>query len=482
MALMTKKTLLAAMIAALALTGLAETAQAAPLPATVTQRNFFRSGNDSLVFNRPILARPFPSEDSTYVVVQQSGQIYTVRWLDGKWQRTDTAVISGLAGGTSGGDEQGLLGFAFHPNFRANRKYYLYYVTGTTNATRANVLVERTTSPFLRPRTGDAQTTIFRIADPYTNHNGGTIAFGPDGYLYVGTGDGGDGGDPGNRAQNKMEMLGKVLRLNVDGPDAFPLDTTRNYAIPADNPFKDSANYNPAIWAYGVRNPWKWSFHPLTGEIWLGDVGQGAYEEITRVPKGANLGWKIREGAFCYSPSTGCPSAGLHPPAITIRRSHGASITGGAWFIGQPGKAYDTVYIFSDYVTDNLWAMRDSAGFLRDSTRIGTLLNGVSFDRTPQGTILATSIGTGSDFGINNNTGRVYVLESPDMVPANPVNLRPAVRSPRKALTLGEFLRDPSRYTVHALDGRELRGMPRGTVMVREKGVPGPGRLMTFVW
>jgi glucose/arabinose dehydrogenase len=472
--------LIAGIVAALSLT--VADVQAQTIPASVTIRNFFKSGNDSLTFNRPLLVKPYPAEDSAFIVLQQNGRIVTVRWDVGMWRKTDSASVT-VVGGTSGIQEDGLLGFAFHPNFMVNRKYYVFFVGGTTSA-RLNVVAERIAGTSGRPATADAHRTILRITDPYDNHNGGTIGFDNEGFLMLAIGDGGTTqGDPQNRAQNRDSLLGKFLRLDVDGPDAYPADTTRNYAIPATNPFKDSVNYRPEIWALGARNPWKWTFHPVTGEIWAGDVGQDRWEEITRVPKGANLGWRLVEGNVCFNPTTNCGAAGLHPPAFVLQRSHATSITGGTFFLGDPASAYHGTYIFGDYgTTRNVWATRVQNGMLVDSTRIGELNKVVSFDRDRQGRILATTISPTVGFGISSNVGRVMVLESPDMV-LGPVRLRPDRRAATAApFRLSDILRQPDLYLLRGLDGREIKGTPSGTFLVIEKGNPAHRKIMTVVW
>lgn len=469
---MLKKTTLAAGIAALALGGLE--APSAALPYNVTLRNYF----EALTFNRPVHLAPYPGEDSAFVVLQQNGRIVTVRRANDAWVKTDSAVIAGLRGGTSGGDEQGLLGFAFHPNYNANRKYYLYYLTST--ATRTAHIVERVAGVSGRPGTTDAQRTVLSLSDPYDNHNGGTLGFDKEGFLVLGLGDGGSGGDPEGRAQNKMELLGKFLRLDVDGADAFPADTARNYAIPATNPFKDSASYRPEIWAYGVRNPWKWSFHPVTGAIWAGDVGQDAVEEVSQVPKGGNLGWKIREGNSCYSPSTGCASANMVKATIALNQPLAQSITGGAFFIGNPGSAYHGVYFYGDYVTDSVWAARIVNDSVTEQIRVGRVYNVSSFNRDAQGRVLAISLSDNSAVGVNN--GVVFVLESPDMVLGTPSRLRASARPFAKPITVAEFRRDPTRFRVQGLDGREIRGAFTGTAWVRAKDSDAPAQLLTLVW
>jgi glucose/arabinose dehydrogenase len=358
----------------------------------------------------------------------------------------------------------------------ANGKYYVYYITGSGNG--VSLIAQRTAGSSRRPQTSDPQTTVLRMTQPYNNHNGGTIGFGTDGKFYVAFGDGGDANDPGNRAQNLDTLFGKVLRLDVDGADAYPADSTRNYAIPADNPYVGMANRRAEIWAYGLRNPYRWSFHPLSGHMWIGDVGQNLYEEISRVDSaGSNLGWRLREGAFCFNPSTNCPSAGLTTPAKTMQRSHASSITGGVVFTGDPSSAYHNVYIFGDYVSDHVWAMRPAGGTLNDSVRIGQVLNVVSFDRDSRGRVFATSLSNTSSVGANN--GVVFILESPDMVPG-PVSLRHGRRATAPAIRASDLLRNPGDYTVHGIDGRALRGAPAGVFLAAKRGAGEAPRLVVL--
>jgi glucose/arabinose dehydrogenase len=446
------------------------------IPSNVTFRNYF----GTMMFNRPLLFAQYPGEDSTHIVLQQSGRIITVRRVGGAWAKTDSASIT-VNAGTSGGNEQGLLGFAFHPQFTANGKYFVYYIAGSGNG--VSVIAQRTAGTTRRPQTDDPQTTILRMSQPYTNHNGGSIGFGTDGKLYVAFGDGGSGGDPGDRAQNLDTLFGKILRLDVDGADAYPSDSTRNYAIPADNPFVGQANRRGEIWAYGLRNPYRWNFHPTSGELWVGDVGQDAAEEIARATKGANMGWKIREGNLCYSPSSGCTSVGLTPAAISIAQPIAQSITGGAFFTGNTTSAFHNVYIFGDYVTDSVWAARVNGDQTATRIHLGFINNIVSFDRDAMGRVFVTSLSSSASVSANN--GIVYVLESPDMTPA-PVNLRPRTgRSDVKPLNLSELRRTPEAYEWRGLDGRVFEGVSSdfsGTAWVRPKGSDQLAQLVTMVW
>jgi glucose/arabinose dehydrogenase len=249
------------------------------------------------------------------------------------------------------GNEEGLLGLAFHPSYSSNGRFFVYY----TNTSGDNQLSE-----FQRsvgdPNIADAtETTVLTLLHPgQSNHNGGCIMFGPDGYLYIGTGDGGGGGDPFENAQNTNSLLGKLLRIDVNS-------TTSTYTVPADNPFVGVAGADE-IYAYGLRNPWRYSFDSRPGgtnRLFLGDVGQSAWEEVDIITKGGNYGWDDMEGFVCYEPSTGCLTAGRTLPINVYDHSLGFSITGGYVYRGSQYPYLYGRYIFADYVTGRVWALTE---------------------------------------------------------------------------------------------------------------------------
>jgi glucose/arabinose dehydrogenase len=229
--------------------------------------------------------------DSRLFIVQQRGIIYIV---DSLGVRVTTPFINLSSIVSQSGGERGLLGLAFHPNYKQNGYFYVNYTTtASPGATRiSRFSVSANDSNVANP---SSELILMSINQDFANHNGGTLRFGPDGYLYIGMGDGGSGNDPNNRAQNPQSYLGKFLRIDVDNPQP-PL----NYGIPADNPFVGNSAYLPEIWAIGMRNPWKFSFDFLLGDLWSGDVGQNALEEINREPLslggGHNYGWRCYEG------------------------------------------------------------------------------------------------------------------------------------------------------------------------------------------
>jgi hypothetical protein len=267
------------------------------------------------------------------------------------------------------GGEQGLLGMAFHPDFRRNGRLYLNYTRRLDGAT---VLAEyrRGASPDQASR---EERILMVVPQPYPNHNGGMVAFGPDGYLYVGLGDGGSGGDPGNRAQNPDELLGKILRIDVDHGDP--------YGIPPDNPYSREGG-RPEIYALGLRNPWRFSFDSKTGELWAADVGQNKWEEIDRITKGGNYGWRLMEGTHCFSPVFFCQSSGLQVPLLEYSHEKGrCSIIGGYVYRGRTIDSLVGQYLYGDYCSGEIFALpstqeggtsRDPRLVLKTSLRISS--------------------------------------------------------------------------------------------------------------
>jgi len=250
-----------------------------------------------------------------------------------------------------GGDEEGLLGLAFDPEYQANGYFYVYYSAANP---RRSILsrfgLEQGTSAV-----GDLQSEVIvlEVEEPFANHNGGQIAFGPDGYLYIGLGDGGAGGDPEGNAQDLSTLLGSILRIDVSG-----LSRTGGYSIPADNPFVDTAGARTEIWAFGLRNPWRFSFDRDTELLWAADVGQNAWEEIDIITGGGNYGWNTMEGFHCYSPASGCDRSGLMLPLVEYDHSQGCSVTGGYVYRGKNIPALQRYYIYGDYCSGNIWALR----------------------------------------------------------------------------------------------------------------------------
>jgi len=243
------------------------------------------------------------------------------------------------------GGEQGLLGLAFHPQFSNNGRFFVNYSREVDGATVISEFHVSDTPNRAQP----TEKILLIISQPYGNHNGGMIAFGPDGFLYIATGDGGAGGDPGNRGQNQTELLGKILRIDINHGTL--------YSIPRDNPFA-TQQHGREIFALGFRNPWRFSFDKMTGNLWAADVGQNRWEEVDRVEKGKNYGWRIMEGMHCFKPSTHCPQNGLTLPIAEYANESGrCSITGGYVYRGQRVPHLRSTYIFGDYCSGEIMGL-----------------------------------------------------------------------------------------------------------------------------
>ena len=285
--------------------------------------------------------------------------------------------------------EQGLLSAAFPPGFAAKRYFYVNYTRVPDGAT----VVAR-----YRVSAGDANVAdpvsegvVLTIPQPFANHNGGQLAFGPDNNLYIGMGDGGSGGDPQGNAQNPGSLLGKILRIDVESG-------TTPYGIPPGNPFVGAAGYRPEIWALGLRNPWRFSFDRGTGDLYIGDVGQGAVEEIDVQPAGdrvgRNYGWNIMEGAGCYNSAT-CATAGLTLPIATYDHSQGCSVTGGHVYRGSAFPSLRGIYLFGDYCSGRVWGLRKSGAAWDNALLADTTLTISTFGEDESGNVYVVNYANG---------------------------------------------------------------------------------------
>jgi glucose/arabinose dehydrogenase len=293
----------------------------------------------NLSFNSPVGIVNAGDGSNRLFVVEQAG---TIRTFDGVASATAATTFLDIQGRVVSGGEMGLLGLAFHPDFKNNGYFYVDY---TAPNPRHTVISRFTVNPS-NPAVADpaSEKVLLTIYQPYENHNGGQIAFGPDGYLYIGMGDGGSGGDPGNRAQNLDSILGKILRIDVDHESGG-----NGYAIPADNPFVGSG-HREEIYSYGMRNPWRFSFDPVTGKLWCGDVGQGKWEEIDLIDKGKNYGWHLREGFHCYdSVNLGCGTPEMVSPIWEYGHTASlVSIIGGFVYRGSTAAPLVGKYVYAD--------------------------------------------------------------------------------------------------------------------------------------
>lgn len=301
-------------------------------------------------FTKPLYLTHAGDGSGRLFVVEQAGRIMIVD--NGRVNPTPFLDIVSIVG--SSGNEQGLLSVAFHPNYAENGRFFVDY----TNPQGDTEIVAYTVSSDPNQADPTSGELLLTIDQPYRNHNGGQLVFGPDGYLYIGMGDGGSANDPENRAQNLGALLGKILRLDVD--HAVP------YGVPDDNPFVGNAQARPEIWSYGWRNPWRISFDRATGDMYVGDVGQNQYEEIdfeaAGTPGGQNYGWRLMEGLHCFNPSNCDPAAlGLVLPVAEYDHSQGCSVTGGYTYRGQQFPHLDGVYLYGDYCSGLIWGLRREA-------------------------------------------------------------------------------------------------------------------------
>ena len=286
------------------------------------------------------------------------------------------------------GNEEGLLGLAFDPDFRANSYFYVYYSAANP---RLSVLSRFTAHTAGSVANADSERVILEIEQPYSNHNGGQIAFGPDGYLYVGLGDGGSRGDPKGNGQNLSTLLGSILRIAVG-----TLDESGSYSIPADNPFVGSEGARGEIWAYGIRNPWRFSFDRESGELWMPDVGQNRFEEVNIVRRGLNYGWNVMEGSECFEPSRGCDTQGLEMPITEYGREGGCSVTGGYVYRGKRLPSLYGAYVYGDFCSGKIWALRHDGTKITEHLEIvDSKLEISSFGEDQNGEILVLSFDGG---------------------------------------------------------------------------------------
>ena len=251
------------------------------------------------------------------------------------------------------GNEEGLLGLAFDPDYANRGHFYVYY--SATNPRRS--VISRFSVSRDDPNRADlaSEYVVLEVGQPYPNHNGGNILFGPDGLLYIGLGDGGSAGDPQGNGQDPGTLLGSILRIDPGAPE-----DGRNYSIPSDNPFVGVQGFRGEVWAYGFRNPWRFTFDREAGSLWAGDVGQNNYEEIDLVGPGKNYGWNVMEGLHCYPPSvSSCSQTGLEPPIVEYPLTGGnCAVTGGYVYRGSRLPGLYGAYIYGDFCSGRLWALR----------------------------------------------------------------------------------------------------------------------------
>ncbi len=345
--------------------------------------------------------RLFIAEQTGSIKIIQDDEVLDEPFLD---------VSDKLVNVNSGYDERGLLGLAFHPNYTENGRFFIYYSAPGSGGNHQSILAEYHVSSDDPNKAADDERIIMQVDQPESNHNGGQIVFGPDGMLYIGLGDGGGAGDRhgsiGN-GQNLTTLLGSILRINVDGE--VP------YEVPEDNPFVGQ-NGRDEIWAYGLRNPWKFSFDRKTGRLFCGDVGQNEWEEIDIIERGGNYGWRVMEASHCFNPSSGCDQSGKILPIDEYNHDLGISITGGYVYRGQQYSSLYGKYIFADWTgkvfyleetTEGEWTRNEFHTNGRDTSEFGPRI--LSFAEDEEGELyLLTSSG-----GPTSPSGMIYKITVP---------------------------------------------------------------------
>ena len=297
-----------------------------------------------ITFNQPVALIPNPSGELDWFLVEKGGIVWNFSHDDPLLDATVFIDISLLV--ESGPSEAGLLGMALHPLFPSNHNVFLSY-TGQDGGSLVSTIsrfTSRDGGVTLDPSTEEV---ILTVEQPFNNHNGGNLAFGHDGYLYIGLGDGGRGGDPQGHGQNTETLLGSILRIDVDGGPP--------YAIPKDNPFISEGG-RPEIYAWGLRNPWRFSFDRGTGELWVADVGQNNWEEVNKVQLGENYGWNIKEGTHCFKVDP-CDTPGITDPIVEYSHDEGASVTGGFVYRGTVLDLLKGLYLYADFVSGKIWGL-----------------------------------------------------------------------------------------------------------------------------
>ncbi|MFU8772795.1 MAG: PQQ-dependent sugar dehydrogenase [Anaerolineales bacterium] len=377
---------------------------------------------DSL--DRPVHLNHAGDDSGRLFIVEQRGRIYILdeELSDESFLNIEDRVESPASGG---GNEEGLLSVAFPPGFNEKGHFYVYYTMkdGDNVLSRFHLSVD----PNMADPASEEQILVFPHP-VHRNHNGGQLAFGPDGYLYIGTGDGGGGGDPFENGQDPSSLLGKILRIDPESvspsltqtdldlslylPTVFNdnfINTTPKYDIPADNPYIGNPGYHPEIWALGLRNPWRFSFDRLTGDLYIADVGQNRWEEVNfqpaNSPGGENYGWNIMEGLECFQ-SNECNMEGLTLPIHTYPISFPnpeCAITGGIIYRGQAYPALNGIYVYGDYCSGKIWGLRLNGNQWENALLASTPHRISSFGEDEEGEVYLTDL----------SGGRVYKISSP---------------------------------------------------------------------
>ena len=361
-------------------------AQESAAPPAIEIRRVFAD----LDFTRPVFLTHAGDGSDRIFVVEQPGRIQVFANDENLAAELFLDIASKV---NSGPNEAGLLSVAFHPSYAENGRFFVYYTSGSL----VSRLAEFAVAPEGNRADPASEQILLEVAQPAGNHNGGQLAFGPDGKLYVGLGDGGGSGDRFGNGQNRGTLLGSILRLDIDTAPG-------SYTIPSDNPFAGNDHgWREEIWAWGLRNPWRFSFDRLTGQLWTGDVGQNAWEEVDLVEPGQNYGWNTMEGFHCYRPATDCDRDGLTLPVVEYGHAEGQSITGGYVYRG-PQALLQGLYLYGDFVSRRIWGLRYDRGEVVTNEQLVIAPSGISsFGEDENGEVYVIGL-----------DGTLYVLEAPE--------------------------------------------------------------------
>jgi glucose/arabinose dehydrogenase len=347
----------------------------------------------NLGFEMPVeLTSPYDNTDRIFVLAQKG----VIHVFANRQDVDKSSVFLDITSKVESGGEKGLLGLAFHPDYKNNGYFYVNYTSGDPLET----IIARYKVSAADPNVADpkSEVVLLRYRQPYENHNGGKVAFGNDGFLYIAVGDGGSGGDPGNRAQNRKELLGKILRIDVNKPLG-----NLAYGIPADNPYKGNGEgFREEIYSYGMRNPWRFSFDRTTGALWAGDVGQNKIEEIDIIERGGNYGWRVMEADQCFEPDN-CNREGLITPVWSYHQGSetGHSVTGGYVCRDKNLPELNGKYVFGDFVSGNIWALTYANNKAVKNELIAKLSDGLSsFGEDSQSNLYVLAYGGGKIYKI----------------------------------------------------------------------------------
>ncbi|MEP0545625.1 MAG: PQQ-dependent sugar dehydrogenase [Rhodothermales bacterium] len=422
----------------------------------------------NLTFSSPVGVEHDPVNPDLLYVVEQRG---VIRVFDNDPDVSTTSVFLDIDDRVTSGGETGLLGLAFHPDYETNGYFYVNYTVASPLRSRVSRFSRSTANP--QQGDPDSELVLLDIAQPFSNHNGGGLAFGPDGYLYASFGDGGSGGDPEENGQDPTTLLGAILRLDVDGGGTAPDcgGPGANYTVPPNAIADGPGGSCDEIYAWGLRNPWRFSFDRETGEGWIADVGQGAWEEVDRMEDGGNYGWNTYEGNACFDGP--CDPEGLTFPAWVYSSQSGSphcSVTGGYVYRGSDVPALEGRYIYGDYCSGQLWALDDSGRpVTNEALAVGTFSTLTSFGEDAAGEL----------YFVRQN-GRVYrffqegTSDTVGVPERDEASLRLAGPNPFRgetALTFALAEAGPARVAVYDVLGREVAVLHDGPATAEAQAV-----------